>query len=226
MTAEPTPAPTPAPVAEAAPTKQVEDVARAALDRSNKKKSSSKSGDTQEFWETWAAEKTTREPAKAAPAPAAAPAAEATESEAAGDDGDEPKRGRGGRDRDRGRGKRDDKAKAADKKSEAKADAKDSKKSDKSDKSDKKAAPASAPATGTDAKLFISLGKKHGVSADDLRALLAGPVGGDKSRIGSVMLRDAHAHVKVSDGDVDKIIAALHGTQHNKHEVTVERARA
>ena len=34
---------------------------------------------------------------------------------------------------------------------------------------------------GNQARLFVSLGKKHGVSADDLRTLLAGPIGGDYS---------------------------------------------
>jgi hypothetical protein len=79
---------------------------------------------------------------------------------------------------------------------------------------------------GAQTRLFISLGKKHGVSADDLRALLAGPIGGDKERIGSVSLRDSHAHVRVPEDLVDQIIAGVHGTQHNEHDVTVERARA
>jgi hypothetical protein len=72
----------------------------------------------------------------------------------------------------------------------------------------------------------VSLGKKHGVSAEDLRSLLAGPIGGDTGRIGSVSLRDSHAHVRVPEEHVDAIIAAVHGTLHNDHNVTVERARA
>ena len=72
----------------------------------------------------------------------------------------------------------------------------------------------------------MSLGKKHGVSADDLRSLLSGPIGGDKARIGSVSLRDSHAHVRVPEELVDAIISGVHGTQHNDQEVTVERARA
>jgi hypothetical protein len=74
--------------------------------------------------------------------------------------------------------------------------------------------------------LFVSLGKKHGVSADDLRTLLAGPVGGDTARIGSVSLRDSHAHVRVPEELVETIITAVNGTQHNDHDVTVERSRA
>ena len=88
---------------------------------------------------------------------------------------------------------------------------------------------AAAPTAGADsaqARLFISLGKKHGVSADDLRALLAGPVGGDQARIGSVSLRDSHAHVRVPEDMAEVIIAGVHGTQHNDEAVTVERARA
>ena len=81
-------------------------------------------------------------------------------------------------------------------------------------------------ASGDQARLFISLGKKHGVSADDLRTLLAGPIGGDTSRIGSVSLRDSHAHVRVPEDVVDAIISGVHGTLHNDHNVTVERARA
>jgi hypothetical protein len=92
-------------------------------------------------------------------------------------------------------------------------------------KRDTVATPA-ATADGAQARLFVSLGKKHGVSADDLRALLAEPIGGDKSRIGSVSLRDSHAHVRVPEEYVDAIISGVHGTQHNDHEVTVERARA
>jgi len=79
---------------------------------------------------------------------------------------------------------------------------------------------------GTQARLFVSLGKKHGVSADDLRSLLAGPIGGDTARIGSVSLRDSHAHVRVPEELVDAIISGVHGTQHKDQDVTVERSRA
>jgi len=62
--------------------------------------------------------------------------------------------------------------------------------------------------------------------ADDLRALLAGPIAGDTSRIGSVSLRDSHAHVRVPEELVDVIIAKVNGTSHGDQTVTVERARA
>ena len=206
-----------APVIEAEAAK-VDDVARAVLDRADRgdkkggkrDKKAEPTAETREFWETWAEEKSTR-PAEA---PAAAPAAEAAAT-------DEPAE-RSGRGRDRGgRGRgRGDKAgkpaadKADDKAPRAKREA---------------AAPAAAAAPTTEAnqaRLFVSLGKKHGVSADDLRGLLSGPLGGDKAKIGAISLRDSHAHVRVPEEAVEAIIAGVHGTQHNEQSVTVERARA
>ena len=228
---------------EPAPTK-VDDVARAALDRvehrdrgdrgdRKAKKKPEPTAETREFWETWAEEKSSRapEPAAAEPAPAAA-AAEATDAPSERRSRD---RGRG-RDRDADRGRNRGDTKAAEKPAEKPARADKPERADKPDrasrgKRDTAVEPAkpSTPAAGVDsaqARLFISLGKKHGVSADDLRGLLSGPIGGDKARIGSVSLRDAHAHVRVPEEYVDAIIAGVHGTQHNEHDVTVERARA
>lgn len=226
----------PAPATETQPTR-VEDVARAAIERADRPRDRDrKRGDkgdkkapatesNQEFWETWAADKATRAPEpKSVAAPAAAPVSESDDDAPAAEASSDEvpaKRERGGRDRGRS-SERGDK-----KRSERGGDEKRA----SSKREDKPAAAAAAPAPaaaadGSQAKLFVSLGKKHGVSADDIRAMLAKPVGGDKARIGSVSLRDSHAHVRVGEGDVDVIIAALHGTQHNDHDITVERARA
>ncbi len=214
---------------------KVDEVARAAVDRADKKggkkdKKPEPTVETREFWETWAEEKSTR------PAPAPAAAAAPAEADAAEDAGERTERGgrsRGGR----GRGGRDkDRAPAAAKtaeKSVEKAAEKTAEKSDEKAPRGKREAAAAAPAPAaaaasdaSQARLFVSLGKKHGVSADDLRGLLSGPIGGDKARIGSVSLRDSHAHVRVPEDLVEAIIAGVHGTQHNAHDVTVERARA
>jgi len=212
----------------AEPVAQVDDIARAALERADRNKTGGKrdkksapTAETREFWETWAEEKSTRPEPAPASAPEAAAAEEAVEERPARDD----RRGGKGRDRDRGRGRDKAKPDKADSKPDAKTEAKAD---DKHERRGKKAeaAPAVAAADGAQARLFISLGKKHGVSADDLRALLSGPIGGDKARIGSVSLRDSHAHVRVPEELVDAIITGVHGTQHNEHEVTVERARA
>jgi ATP-dependent RNA helicase DeaD len=190
---------------------KVEDVARAALDRADKGKRrgsrSEPTAETREFWETWADAKATREPE----------ASDATD-EAASTDAEPAAREerKGGRDRDRGRGDKKGRERGREKRDTAVDEKSSRKKTD--------AAPAAA-ADGNQARLFISLGKKHGVSADDLRTLLAGPIGGDTSRIGSVSLRDSHAHVRVPEELVEAIISGVHGTTHNEHSVTVERSR-
>jgi ATP-dependent RNA helicase DeaD len=198
---------------------KVDDVVRAALeradrgDRKSSKKKTEPTAETREFWETWADEKSTREPAPAAKA--VEPDADAEAAPAA----DEPRgrakpasdRGGRGRSRDRGRSKPAEKS--------------DDDKPAGRTKRDTTPAPPPTMADSAQARLFVSLGKKHGVSADDLRELLAGPIGGDKAKIGSVSLRDSHAHVRVPEEHVDQIISGVHGTQHNEHDVTVERSR-
>ena len=220
--------------AEPVPTK-VDEVARAVLDRvdhrdrgdrgkSKRDKKPEPTAETREFWETWAEEKSSRAPEPAAVE--AAPAAEASEAS-----GERRGRDRGrGRDRDAGRGRSDTKPDKAPDKVE-KVERTDKPERVARGKRDTTVEPTKAPspsalADSAQARLFVSLGKKHGVSADDLRGLLSGPIGGDKARIGSVSLRDSHAHVRVPEEYVDAIIAGVHGTQHNEHDVTVERARA
>ncbi len=83
---------------------------------------------------------------------------------------------------------------------------------------------AADPSTLT--RLFVSLGKRDGVTADDLRAILGRELGDDVKRIGSVALRDSHCHVRVPEDLAERIIVSVHGTSHNGTEVRVERARA
>ena len=216
-----------APAVESEPTK-VDDVARAVLERADRgsERKGKRGGkneitsETREFWETWAEEKTTREPAAAEAAPADAPAEEETERKP---------RGRGDRGDRKGGRSRDDKKTKMDKPARDDKDRDDKDRDEKPARAKRDTAVMPPPAMASadaQARLFISLGKKHGVSADDLRELLAAPIGGDKARIGSVSLRDSHAHVRVPEELVDAIIAGVHGTTHNKHDVTVERARA
>lgn len=224
-----------APVVETteAPSK-VDDVARAVLDRKSKRdsKRTAPTEETREFWETWADDKATR------PAPVAA--ATDGETESTDDEGDAeaaPSRSKSSRSSsDKGRSGRDSKDRGGRGSSRAKSDTKLEKpKAEKAEKAEEgrstrsKRDTVATPAPAMDAaqaRLFVSLGKKHGISADDLRDLLAGAIGGDKARIGSVSLRDSHAHVRVPEDLVEKIIKGVNGTQHNEHDVTVERARA
>jgi hypothetical protein len=231
-----------APEVEAPAPSRVDDVARAAIERAERDKAPAErkgrrggrevTEETREFWETWAEEKSTREPAtEAAREPARetgeathepAPAAEVTEA-----GGERRPRSRGGERGERGRDRGRDKERGGRDKAAVKPEAGDGQaERGPRTKRDTSASPPPVTAEGAQTRLFISLGKKHGVTADDLRALLAGPIGGDKERIGSVSLRDSHAHVRVPEELVEKIIAGVHGTQHNEHDVTVERARA
>jgi hypothetical protein len=203
--------------------------AEPAADRGKRrdKRASAPTAETREFWETWAETKSTRdapplaaEPARSAEASGDADAADAEPARRGR--GDRGGRGRGGRDKREttqerpARGKKDD---------DHGADNGESKRADGRGKRDTVVTPIAA-SDGGQARLFVSLGKKHGVTADDLRTLLAGPVGGDTSRIGSVSLRDSHAHVRVPEELVETIITGVHGKLHNEHNVTVERSRA
>jgi ATP-dependent RNA helicase DeaD len=189
------------------------------------KASKSDSGEApREFWETWADSKASR-PAVETTSVDDAAAAPAKRSR--GRDEEKPDR------RERSRtGKRDDKR--DDKRSE-KVEDKPERKGRERGKSGS-AAPAAAPAaaapaaaaparvSGDPVRLFVSLGKTHKVSAADVRTILAQGLGGDQSRIGSVMLRDSHSYVKVPADAAEAIIASLHGKKHNNVQMTVERA--
>ncbi|MBS1121193.1 MAG: box helicase domain protein, partial [Deltaproteobacteria bacterium] len=207
-----------APVVETEAVAKVDDVARAALQRADRGKGKGKKSEptaqTREFWETWADEKSTRAPE---PAVAAAIVNDETPVE-------EPT-SRSSRSRSSTRGGRDKVAPAKGGRA-AKADDTAEKPASRAKRDATATPPPATTADSTQARLFVSLGKKHGVSADDLRELLARPIGGDKARIGSVSLRDSHAHVRVPEEHVDAIIAGVHGTQHKEQDVTVERSRA
>lgn len=189
------------------------------------KRASEPSDATREFWETWAETKASSTP----PSAPAATTLRTTEQpaqveEPAAEEPVKPTRGRrrgetAARGRSGGAHKTD--AKRTTKKAEAAATptAKREVARGKHDTT------VIATSDESQARLFINLGKKHGVSADDLRALLAGPIGGDRTRIGSVSLRDSHAHVRVPEELAETIISSISGTAHHDQPVTVERAR-
>lgn len=176
-----------------------------------------------DFWETWADEKASR------PAPAKAEAPKAEVKAKPDDKGTKAEAPKADAKASKSDAKKGAKAKADDK--PAKADAKKGAKA----KTDEKPAKADAKGkkaadTGGDpseqVKLFVGLGKEHGVSAGDVRGILAGKLGGDASKIGSIMLRDTHAYVKVPGDVASQLIARVHGTKHAGQTVKVERAQA
>ena len=111
-----------------------------------------------------------------------------------------------------------------DSKAEAKPEPRTEKKASKGEGDKGSKAPAKAPASASGSvKLYVNLGKKHGMTADQLRTLLAKPLGGDRSAFGSVMLRDDSAHVKVDDSAATAIIKQLAGTKHHGEVIAIER---
>jgi ATP-dependent RNA helicase DeaD len=188
--------------------------------RSREKPTSEPSEATREFWETWAETKTATVPPPVSNKEGTEPA-EVLETEPRS-----ARTVRSGRSRNNSQKTGDS----------GKSTTRDSK---RSAKKAEPAPPVSATPEATrtkhdtqvvssdaQARLFVNLGKKHGVTPDDLRTLLARPLGGDRARIGSVSLRDSHAHVRVPEDVADAIISSINGTQHNEHAVTVERSRS
>jgi hypothetical protein len=92
-------------------------------------------------------------------------------------------------------------------------------------------APAAAPPVAivdpaSQVRLHVNLGKKHGVTADDVRRLLGEDLGGDAASIGSVAMRDTYCHVRVPSSIADRIISAVSGTVHSDQTIKIELAHA
>ncbi len=174
-----------------------------------KSKNGAAAAETRDFWETWADEKSTREPA---PAPTREPRAEARRDDA--DDG--PREGaRRGRGRDR---KRDEEPREGRRERGRTGERKD-------EPAPAPAAPAIAVDPAQQVRLHVNLGKKHGVSADDIRRLLGADLGDDAAAIGSVAMRDTYCHVRVPSPLAQPIIDAMTGKEHGDVTVKVELAR-
>ncbi len=174
-----------------------------------KSRNGAAAAETRDFWETWADEKSTREPA---PAPTREPRAEARRDDA----DEEPREGaRRGRGRDR---KRDEEPREGRRERGRTSERKD-------EPAPAPAAPAVAVDPAQQVRLHVNLGKKHGVSADDIRRLLGADLGDDAAAIGSVAMRDTYCHVRVPSPLAQPIIDAMTGKEHGDVTVKVELAR-
>jgi len=75
-------------------------------------------------------------------------------------------------------------------------------------------------------RLYVNIGKREELSADEVRDLLADGVSDeDAERIGSVSLRNTHSYVRVPEEIVDGLIAAASGKSVGERELVVERAK-
>ena len=75
-------------------------------------------------------------------------------------------------------------------------------------------------------RIHVNLGKKHGLTADDVRKLLGDAAGIAASELGSVAMRDTYCHVRVPSSVADRIIATVSGQSHGDTTIKVELAKA
>ena len=103
------------------------------------------------------------------------------------------------------------------------ADEKSARASSESDADD--ADGESAEDNGGTARLYLNIGKREEVSADDVRALLGEWLGDDAEQIGAIALRNTHCYVRVPEELVDAVIASAEGKTYKERDVVIERAR-
>lgn len=81
------------------------------------------------------------------------------------------------------------------------------------------AAPA-ASETGATARIYVGVGKKDGVNANDLVAVLTKELRVDKSKIGRIELRDAYSLVELPAQEAEQLAGQLNGTTIRRKRVT------
>lgn len=75
-------------------------------------------------------------------------------------------------------------------------------------------------------RLYVNIGKREKLAADEVRTLLAeGMEGDDAEKIGAISIRNTHCYVRVPEEIVDKLIDASKGKSIGERDVLVERAR-
>jgi len=75
-------------------------------------------------------------------------------------------------------------------------------------------------------RLYVNIGKREEITADDVRDLLAQGLSEDAAeRIGAVALRNTHSYVRVPEDLADIVISGAEGKSYKDRDVVVERAR-
>jgi hypothetical protein len=77
--------------------------------------------------------------------------------------------------------------------------------------------PADLPAT---AKIYVSAGKKDGVTANDLVAVLTRELRVERTKIGRIELREAYSLVEIPAQEAERVAAALNGVTVRRKRVT------
>jgi hypothetical protein len=71
--------------------------------------------------------------------------------------------------------------------------------------------PAPPPAVPATAKIFVGVGKKDGVTANDLVAVLTRELRVDREKIGRIELRDAYSLIEIPAQEAEQVAGALNG---------------
>ena len=75
-------------------------------------------------------------------------------------------------------------------------------------------------------RLYVNLGKREDITADDLRAAIVEWLDEDPGdNLGRITLRNTHCYVRVDESIADKVIETANGKLYKEREVVVERAR-
>ncbi|MFL5512604.1 MAG: DbpA RNA binding domain-containing protein [Gemmatimonadales bacterium] len=82
------------------------------------------------------------------------------------------------------------------------------------------AAPSPAPRTSETAKVFVGAGKKDGVTANDLVAVLTKELRFDRTQIGRIELRDGYSLIELPAQDAERVAGQLNGVTIRRKRVT------
>ena len=80
--------------------------------------------------------------------------------------------------------------------------------------------PPAAPEVGERAKVYVGAGKKDGVNANDLVAVLTKELRFDRTKIGRIELRDAYSLIELPAEEAERLAGQLNGTTIRRKRVT------
>ena len=81
-------------------------------------------------------------------------------------------------------------------------------------------APASAPRPSETAKVYVGAGKKDGVTANDLVAVLTKELRFDRTQIGRIELRDGYSLIELPAEEAERLAGQLNGTTIRRKRVS------
>jgi ATP-dependent RNA helicase DeaD len=82
------------------------------------------------------------------------------------------------------------------------------------------AAPAAIPEAPATARIYVGIGKKDGVTANDLVAVLTKELRVDRTKIGRIELRDAYSLIEIPAQEAEQIAGALNGATVRRRRIT------